>query len=112
MVAAQTWALAGDFGPVRYFLCIPAYILAAAAFAALGWSAALSGPAGILEHPLGQLWFKLHVGSLNLVQAVIERYIWPPIWDPAIVSLLQLPAVTVFAVPALILMLLCHLRRR
>jgi hypothetical protein len=86
--------------------------LALAAVATAGWAMALAGPAGILQRPLGELWFKLDVGSLNLVQAVVERYIWPPLWDPVIASVLQIPAALFFAVPAVILAALCHFRRR
>ena len=37
---------------------------------------------------LGQLWYQLNRSSLNLVQAVIQRYIHPFLWDPIIVSVL------------------------
>lgn len=59
--------------------------------------------------PAGELWFQLDTGSLNLMQAIVERYIWPPLWDPGVVSLLQLPALLIFAVPGLLLVLLCYL---
>ncbi len=97
---------------MRDVLCIGGWALALAAVATAGWAVALAGPGGILQRPLGELWFKLDVGSLNLVQAVVERYIWPPLWDPAIASVLQIPAAPFFAVPAAILVALCHLRRR
>jgi hypothetical protein len=54
---------------------------------------------------LGQLWFDLSPGSLNLVQAVIQRYIHPALWDPAITSILFLWAWTVFVVLGLVLLL-------
>ena len=37
---------------------------------------------------LGQLWYQLNRSSLNLVQAVVQRYIHPFLWDPIIVSIL------------------------
>src|SRR5689334_194075 len=37
---------------------------------------------------LGQLWFDLDRSSLNLVQAVVQRYIHPFLWDPVIVTIL------------------------
>jgi hypothetical protein len=37
---------------------------------------------------LGQLWFDLDRSSLNLVQAVVQRYIHPFLWDPIIVTVL------------------------
>jgi hypothetical protein len=61
--------------------------------------------------PLGQLWFELDKASLNLVQAVIQRYLMPELWDPVIVSLLLAPAWSVFAVPAIVLLVLCRRRQ-
>ena len=60
--------------------------------------------------PLGQLWFDLDNASLNPVQAITQRYLFPELWDPVIVSLLLLPAWVVFAVPAILLLIL--FRRR
>jgi hypothetical protein len=37
---------------------------------------------------LGQMWYELNRSSLNLVQAVVQRYIHPFLWDPIIVSIL------------------------
>lgn len=37
---------------------------------------------------LDQLWFDLNRSSLNLVQAVVQRYIHPFLWDPIIVTIL------------------------
>jgi hypothetical protein len=60
--------------------------------------------------PLGQLWFNLDNGSLNLVQAVTQRYLLPELWDPVIVNILLLPAWFVFAVPAIVLLVLFRKR--
>ncbi len=60
---------------------------------------------------VGELWFDLHVGSLNLAQAVIQRYLHPALWDPAIVWVLLQPAWLAFAVPGLALWILCRKRR-
>lgn len=76
-------------------------LLLLAALAVYATDPAESGP-----RVLGQLWYDLHPGSLNLTQAIIERYIWAPLWDPAILSVLQLPAVLVFAVPGFVLVAL------
>ncbi|MGF1609938.1 MAG: hypothetical protein ACFCUQ_11120 [Kiloniellales bacterium] len=62
--------------------------------------------------PLGQIWFALDPGSLNLVQAVIERYVWPPLWDPAILWVLQQPAALVLLLPGVLLLLLIGRGRR
>jgi hypothetical protein len=37
---------------------------------------------------VGQLWFNLDRSSLNLAQAVVQRYTHPFLWDPIIVTVL------------------------
>lgn len=59
--------------------------------------------------PLGQSWFELHPPSLNLVQAVVERYVLPFLWDPVLVNILLLPG---WAVLAAIGALLVYLGRK
>jgi len=61
---------------------------------------------------LGELWFRLDRAGLNLVQAVIQRYVWPPLWDPAILDLLLLPAAPAVAILGAILLLVARRRRR
>jgi len=51
----------------------------------------------------GELWFTLHNGSLNLLQAITQRYIFPALWDPIFVTVLLWPAFLVIGVPGLIL---------
>ncbi len=68
--------------------------------------------AGVSLMPLGQLWYVLDTGSLNLVQAVIERYIWVVLWDPLLLGVLQWPAAVVFAVLGGALLALDFLRVR
>ena len=62
--------------------------------------------------PLGQVWFDIHRGSLNLIQAVIERYVWEPLWDPGIATVLQYPASISLGLVGLVLLLLCLPRRK
>jgi ABC-type Fe3+ transport system permease subunit len=64
------------------------------------------------SYPLGQLWFDLDPGSLNLVQAVTERYIAQWLWDPVIFTLLQWPAWSVFGGIGVILLFLTRSRGR
>ena len=52
----------------------------------------------------GELWYAIHRGSLNLAQAVVQRYVAAWLWDPVIVSVLTLPAWVVLGVPGLVLM--------
>lgn len=66
---------------------------------------------------LGQVWFDTHLQSLNLSQAITQRYIHPALWDPGIVTLLGWPswvALATVAIGALIVgwLLLALGRRR
>ncbi|MEO3432557.1 hypothetical protein [Inquilinus sp. CAU 1745] len=54
----------------------------------------------------GELWFLLDSSSLNLTQEVIQRYLPPQLWDPAIVTMLLWPAALTIAAPGLLLILL------
>jgi membrane protease YdiL (CAAX protease family) len=60
----------------------------------------------------GELWFTLHSGSLNLLQAITQRYIFPALWDPIFVTVLLWPAFLVIGVPGLILSYAFRRRRR
>jgi len=81
------------------------WLLLGAAVVALGADALASLEAGNIHlEPLGAVWFKIDVGSLNLTQAVIQRYVSPWLWDPAIQWLLAQPAAAVAGVPAVVLL--------
>ena len=67
----------------------------------IGWIVFLAGAAVLVRDvivwidtkiwapiALGQLWYELNRSSLNVTQAVIQRYIHPFLWDPIIVSIL------------------------
>ena len=56
--------------------------------------------------PLGQLWYEIDPPSLNTLQAAVERNLSPVLWDPVIITLLQLPAVAVFGVLGIVFLLL------
>ena len=58
----------------------------------------------------GELWFTLHDGSLNLLQAVTQRYVLPELWDPIFVTVLLWPAFLVIGVPGLVLAWTCRRR--
>ncbi len=51
----------------------------------------------------GQIWYQFSAGTLNLTQAIIERYIWPALWDPFLLWVLQQPFSAVLLVLALML---------
>ncbi|MEQ8966348.1 MAG: hypothetical protein RID91_11020 [Azospirillaceae bacterium] len=62
---------------------------------------------------IGELWYVIDRSSLNVVQAVVQRYIWPPLWDPGIVTVLRLPAAPVLiALGAILLVAFRSSRRR
>jgi hypothetical protein len=89
----------------------------------IGWLAFLAGAAVLVRDllvwidtthwrpiALGQLWYDLNRASLNLVQAVVQRYIHPFLWDPIIVSILLSWAFVVLMVLGVLLLIV--FRRR
>ena len=61
---------------------------------------------------VGELWFALAPGGLNLTQAVVQRYLLPEIWDWIGRPLLLAPAAIVAGMPALLFLWLGFRRRR
>jgi hypothetical protein len=61
---------------------------------------------------VGQLWFDLNRSSLNLVQAVVQRYIHPFLWDPIIVTVLLWWAFAVLVVLGVLILALFGRRTR
>ena len=57
-----------------------------------------AGAGGTRFMALGALWFWLSPASLNLVQAVTERYLSVALWDHLVFPLVQQPAALVFGV--------------
>ncbi len=61
---------------------------------------------------LGELWFRidqaLGTASLNISQAVIQRYVWSWLWEGIIQPVLTAPAWVVFGIPGLVLAWLCR----
>ena len=84
-------------------------------FAALALLAAGGELVGSLEAgawqplALGLLWYRIDPGSLNLLQAAVERHVSPALWDPVLVTILQAPT---WLVLGLIAALLLYLFRR
>ena len=92
---------------------VVALLFACGAMAALGgdiWQAVADGVWRPMA--LGQVWFALDSASLNLVQAAVQRYLHPWLWDPAAVQLLLWPAWALPGSVAIVLFLLCRRRRR
>lgn len=97
---------------MRRVSCVLALLCVVLTAGLLAWDLAAAGEAGLRLRPLGEIWYQLDAGSLNLSQAVIERYLWPPLWDPGVIALLQVPAVLLAAGLAVLLILLCLVRAR
>ncbi len=97
------WALAGlDMRTFTRLLGVAFLLAAALALGADLSAAGVDGGGGLM--PLGALWYTLHPASLNLVQAVIERYVWEPLWDPVLITVLQWPATPFFAILGVVLL--------
>jgi len=60
---------------------------------------------------LGVLWFQLDSGSLNLVQAIVQRFLHPYLWDPMIQTMLLWPAWPIFMIPGILLITLFRKRK-
>ena len=91
----------------------------------IGWTSLLLGSAVLVRDmlvwidtkhwapiALGQLWYDLNRSSLNLVQAVTQRYIHPFLWDPIIVSILLSWAFAILMVLGLLLLVVFRRRAR
>jgi hypothetical protein len=44
-----------------------------------------------VTHSAGEIWYALEPGSLNLSQAIVQRYLLPEIWEQVAVPLLLRP---------------------
>lgn len=60
---------------------------------------------------LGTWWYNFDAESIATAQNLVERFIWAPLWNPAIVSLLRLPAWLVLGGFAVVLTVLSAMRR-
>ena len=59
---------------------------------------------------MGQFWFELHAGSLNALQAGVERYIAVWLWDGVIQPMLLWPASVFPLLPGILLFMFCKPR--
>lgn len=88
------------------------WLLLAGAAVALGADVVASVQAGaVVTNPAGAIWYKCAPDSLNLVQAVVQRYIHPALWDKAIFPLLTLPAWVGLGLLGVLLVLLGQIGR-
>lgn len=59
---------------------------------------------------LGEVWHRWHAPSLNLLQAIVERYVLPQLWSHVLLPLLLAPAWIVMTLKGVILMGLSYVR--
>ena len=82
------------------------WLLIVLAVATAGHEAIASLDAGAYKMlAFGGLWAKIDIASLNLIQAVVQRYVWVWLWDGVILNLLLLPAWAVLSVPGILMVL-------
>ena len=82
--------------------------LVAAGFEVAGWAS--SGAYKPIT--LGGVWYDIHRASLNGAQAVVQRYLTPWLWDPAITWILMQPAWATTALPGIALVWLGWPRKK
>lgn len=100
--APRLYRIAGSVG----------WVLAAAALMAFAYELISFAETGTYRLiPAGELWFKIHAASLNMVQAVVQRYLHPLLWDPIIATVLQWPAWSLLGAPAAVLIAITPSRR-
>ena len=86
--------------------------LLAALMIALAELARYVGGSGEFFVSIGNWWAILNLESLLLVQAAVERYILPDLWNPVIVTVLEWPLIIVLLVVGVIGLLLARRGRR
>lgn len=94
-------------GGLAGFFRIAGFVLLALTVAAAAWEAVhYAGTGELALRPLGEWWYLLDPGSLNLMQAVIQRYVLPELWDPVAIFVLAKPAVVALGLKGALLLAL------
>ena len=94
-------------------LRIIGYLLALAGLGFLIIDGARSIAAGELDlTALGKTWYDLDNASLNGAQALVQRYLWPYLWDPVIQTVLEWPTFAVALGLSVIFVVIGRPRRR
>ena len=88
------------------------FVLAALGAVAYEVMAAMNSEGGWRMITLGEMWGKNHLPSLNFLQAIIQRYVAPWLWEPVIVTVLLWPGWAVFGIPGVLAVVLCRKRHR
>jgi hypothetical protein len=66
----------------------------------------------IVLTPLGVSWYAASPETINLAQAIVQRYLLPSIWDPFMIWVLNQPGFLVMAALAALLYMIGYRPRR
>jgi hypothetical protein len=66
----------------------------------------------LVTTPLGESWFAVSPSTLDLAQALVQRYLSPELWDPYAIWVLGQPGFAVMAVLSLLFYILGRRSRR
>ena len=90
-----------------------AWLCLGVALFSFGWDVVDWLSAGGIEiSALGEQWFRLHKESLGLLQAGVQRHLWPWLWDPVLQTVILWPGWLTFGFLGLVLIRLFRRRRR
>ena len=96
-----------------FLLRLIGIMLLCIAAAAIGWEIYVSLQAASYRLiATGEWWHRLDVASLNLAQAVVQRYAHPFLWDGVIAPVLTWPLWIVAGAPGLLLVAASRTRPR
>ncbi|WP_428528680.1 hypothetical protein [Roseibium sp.] len=100
-------------GIVKFLLRVSGFgLLAIAILVGIADASRSIAESEVMLKPLGQLWFEMSPETLNLSQAVIQRYVHPAVWDPMLQTVLTWPAWAVFAGVGVLFLLLGGRRQK
>ena len=92
---------------IRFLLRLIGLLLLALAFIFVIYDGVKSiADRGLVFTKIGQFWIDIHAGSLQLVQATIERYTSAEFWRLIAQPVLDQPAAVVFGTLGIVLILL------
>lgn len=60
----------------------------------------------------GELWFSIHPPSLNALQAFVQRYVLPELWDMVFAPLLSMPGWLILMVVGGVMAMLARRRKQ
>jgi hypothetical protein len=104
--ATATSSLARGFGGIRRLFFVIGALLVGLALAAFAFELLAATDGGYRTIAAGELWFRVHPYSLNLCQAIVQRYLHPTLWDPVIITMLQWPGWSLLGAPGTALLVL------